>query len=377
MDINKLAEMVKDFTEKNYYNRYEKKYYKFVYKGDGRCKICSRYNGRVFSEEDLPRTHPNCKCARETTDPADIALGKFQPRAEYFVGKVNFNANRRALEKIYGVQIDGNLHSAPQCKLADMIKKSNYVTALYRHICLREKKVERPYLDGNDIPTIGIGANMTEESVIKKLKNMGLITRETEDILRGYDHNDRNQRLAMEQYLKRLNLKLEDSQILQLFGASLQNAENDVKKRLRPGKWISKQDPDGNTFMEWKDEPRKISDAEWKSMNPLVKAICVDLAFNLGGPRFSNYESFIKAVNARDYRRAALELLNSDDYRNNIKPVDKAEKKKRNLGLAYRRRDAAIELTNLAEEMAVQKKTEAEMKKEPEKKCPESEYAFQ
>jgi len=359
MDINKLAEMVNDFTEKNYCNRYEKKYYKFVYKGAGRCKICSRYNGRVFSEEDLPRTHPNCKCARETTDPADIALGKFQPRTEYFVGKVNFNANRRDLEEKYGVQIDGNPHSAPQYRLADMIKKSNYVTALYRHLCLREKKAKRPYLDGSDIPTIGIGANMTEESVINKLKSMGLITRETEDILRNYDHNDKNQRLAMEQYLSRLNLKLEDSQILQLFGASLQNAENDVKKRLRPGKWISKQDPDGNTFMEWKDEPRKISDAEWKSMNPLVKAICVDLAFNLGGPRFSNYESFIKAVNAGDYRRAALELLNSDDYRNNIKPVDKAEKKKRNLGLAYRRRDAAIELTKLAEEMAKQKKKES------------------
>ena len=270
--------------------------------------------------------------------------------------KVNFNAGRRDLEREYGVQIDGNPHSAPQYKLADMIKKSTYVTALYRNLCFREKKAERPYLDGNGIPTIGIGANMTEESVINKLKSMGLITRETEDILRGYDHNDKNQRVAMEQYLKRLNLELKDSQILQLFGASLQDAENDVKKRLRPGKWISKKDPDGNTFMEWKDEPQKIDDAAWKNMHPLVKTICVDLAFNLGGPRFSEYKSFIKAVNAGDYRRAALELLNSDDYRNNIRPVDKTRKETRNLGLAYRRRDAAIELTKLAEEMAAQKK---------------------
>ena len=56
-----------------------KKYYKFVYKGDGSCKICSQYDGRVFSDENLPETHPNCKCAEKTDDPVDIALGKFYP----------------------------------------------------------------------------------------------------------------------------------------------------------------------------------------------------------------------------------------------------------------------------------------------------------
>ena len=373
MDLEKLTEMVKDLTEGA---AVKKKYYKFVYKGDGRCKICSRYDGRVFSGGNLPRTHPNCKCARETTDPVDIALGKFQPPTEYFVKKVNFNAGRRDLEREYGVQIDGNPHSAPQYKLADMIKKHNYITAMYRHLCLREKKAERPYLDSKDIPTIGIGANMTEEGVISKLKSMGLITRETEDILRGYDRNDKNQRLALEQYLTRLNLKLEESQILNLFVVSLRNAEDDVRKRLRPGRWISKKDPDGNTFMEWKEEPQKIDDAAWKNMHPLVKAICVDLAFNLGGPRFSEYKSFIKAVNAGDYRRAALELLNSDDYRNNIKPVDKTRDEKSNLGLAYRRRDAAIELTKLAEEMAEQKNPKTKMLEEPETKHPAEKYVF-
>ena len=57
----------------------------------------------------------------------------------------------------------------------------------------------------------------------------------------------------------------------------------------------------------------------------------------------AEYKNFIKALKAEDYRRAAIELLNSKDYNDNI-----GNRYKR--GVAYRRRDAAIELTELAEE---------------------------
>ena len=46
---------------------------------------------------------------------------------------------------------------------------------------------------------------------------------------------------------------------------------------------------------------------------------------------------------------AALELLDSGDYRDNIKTA--ANKNPKNPGLAKRRRDAAIELTELAEKI--------------------------
>ena len=63
------------------------KYYKFTYNGDGRCKICPQYNGKVFPEDKLPQTHPNCKCAKLTSDPVDISMGKYSPAVEYFIGK--------------------------------------------------------------------------------------------------------------------------------------------------------------------------------------------------------------------------------------------------------------------------------------------------
>ena len=58
----------------------------------------------------------------------------------------------------------------------------------------------------------------------------------------------------------------------------------------------------------------------------------------------AKYKNFIKAIKAEDYRRAALELLDSQDFNAN-----KNHTKKR--GVAERRRDAAIELTELAEEL--------------------------
>ena len=99
------------------------KYYKFTYKGDGRCKICPQYDGKVFPEDKLPQTHPNCKCAKLTSDPTDISIGKYSPAVEYFIGKKNFNDSRRKLETIFGKQIDTIPHSAPQYKLADMLKR--------------------------------------------------------------------------------------------------------------------------------------------------------------------------------------------------------------------------------------------------------------
>ena len=51
-----------------------------------------------------------------------------------------------------------------------------------------------------------------------------------------------------------------------------------------------------------------------------------------------------KAVKAEDYRRAALELLDSRDFNKNIND-------RNTRGVAIRRRDAAIELTELAEEI--------------------------
>ena len=34
------------------------KYYKFTYQGDGKCKICPQYDGKVFPENKIPQTHP-------------------------------------------------------------------------------------------------------------------------------------------------------------------------------------------------------------------------------------------------------------------------------------------------------------------------------
>ena len=324
------------------------KYYKFTYKGDGRCKICPQYDGKVFPEDKLPQTHPNCKCAKLTSDPTDIAIGKFSPALEYFIGKNNFNDSRRKLETIFGKQIDTIPHSEPQYKLSDMIKRDGYVMALYRHIAFREKKESIPYLDGKLIPTVGVGANMTEEYIIKELLNMKAISPTTADILRKFKNLNEYSRQREIERLK-LQIKLNENQMMRLFAKSFTVARNDAQSVLSKGKWVKQKDKNGKVYMAWDDNA--IDNITWQKMPDLVKAVCVDLSFNLGKQRMGKYKSFIKAVKAEDYRRAALELLNSGDYRDNIKTDPSKEPK--NPGLAKRRRDAAIELTELAEKISV------------------------
>ena len=317
------------------------KYYKFTYKGDGRCRICPQYDGKVFPEDKLPQTHPNCKCAKETSDPIDIALGKFLPSQEYFVGRKNFNDNRRKLETKYGKQIDNNPHSEPQYKLVDMIKRDGYIMALYRHIAIREGKFARPYPDGKNIPTVGVGANMTEEYIIRELLNMKAISLNTANTLRNFHRYDKNSQDTINLYLER-QLKLTEHQIQQLFEKSFTVAQKDAQSVLSKGKWIKQKDKNGKSYMIWNDNV--VDNTTWQKMPDSVKAICVDLSFNTGGNQLAKYKNFIKAVKAEDYRRAALELLDSRDFNKNIN-------NRNTRGVAIRRRDAAIELTELAEEI--------------------------
>ena len=330
-----------DKTMQKLNNASRKKYYKFVYKGDGRCEICSQYDGRVFSDENLPETHPNCKCVEETDDPVDIALGKFYPAKEYYIGTKNFNATRRNLETRYGWQIDDSSHSAPQFRLGDNIERLGYNTALYRNIAFREGKFSRPYPDGNGIPTVGVGANMTEAHIIKELLKMNVISEKTASELRAFRRLDKSQK---EEFVARLQktVRLTEDQIQRLFSLSREIAQKDAQQIFSKGKWMRGKNKNGKSIMVWCDGVRD-SDT-WRKMPDVVKAICVDLSFNIGSVRMSKYKNFIRAVKAEDYRRAALELLDSRDFNAN-----KDTTKKR--GVAERRRDAAIELTELAEEL--------------------------
>ncbi len=143
-----------------------------------------------------------------------------------------------------------------------------------------------------------------------------------------------------------LHVQLTEEQMFSFLKEDCQKAENAAKDVICKGGWIEKTRQDGTKYMEWSDS--LVDKNAWDRLPDLVKAICADMVFNLGKGGFKNYPSFIKAIKAGDYRRAAMELLKSIDYESNIKTPTNPEPK--NPGLAKRRLDAAIELTKLAEE---------------------------
>lgn len=328
------------------------KYYKFTYKGDGKCKICQQFNGKVFSEDDIPQTHPNCKCATETKVPADIAMGKYKPQSDYYIGKLDFNKNRRQIEEKYGRIIDNSQFSAPGYELADNINKKGLQRAVFDHKIFREGKQTKSYFDGKNIPTIGIGVNMLTN--MDRLLKMKVITQAQYDTLKWWKGLSETERKDNKNRLTNVlqGVELTDEQIFSFFAEDCQKAEDSAKDVMCKGGWTERTRQNGTKNMEWSDS--LADNRAWDKLPNLVKAICADMVFNLGKDGFTKYPSFIKAIKAGDYRRAAMELVDSADYKSNIKTS--ANTNPKNPGLAKRRLDAAIELTKLADEEDAKKR---------------------
>lgn len=133
---------------------------------------------------------------------------------------------------------------------------------LIRHHEGARKKV---YKDSKGIPTIGIGFNLKQPSAKHILQELGIDYKKT---LQG-------------KYI------LTDAQIESLFKITFEKAHNDAR-RIVPN---------------------------FDSHPSEVKAILVDMCFNLGDEGFSKFENFIKALSTKDYYKAAYEMVDSDWYK--------------------------------------------------------------
>lgn len=120
------------------------------------------------------------------------------------------------------------------------------------------------YKDSLGIPTIGIGYNLQNHNAVKDLNNLGL---SLQNVLNGKP--------------------LSDSQVNILFNRSVDIAVKDVKKYY----------PDFDNL-------------------PLqAKIVLIDMSFNLGYNRLKQFKKLKKALELKDYNRAADEMVNSLWYR--------------------------------------------------------------
>lgn len=330
-------------------------YYKFV--ATNCCDKCKVFEGKMFREDEAPKLplHPNCNCELEPiTDPVDLALAKYMPKEKYsHKDNKDFNEDRRQKEKNFGTIIDNSSFSAPGKELEENIKKKGLAAAICDNIAFREgKDGSHVYFDGHNLPTIGVGANLTQEHIIQKLLEMKVLSAVQTDALRRYGKLAEGDRTsdAQKQLKQTLsNINLTQAQIQALFQMTYKVAEKEVISRVSKGGWDRVVAADGRVVMVWNES--KVDKTAWDKLPDLVKAICIDLSFNTGGKELERYQLFLKAIKAGDYRRAAIELLDSKDYKDNIGP------NANNPGLAKRRRDAAIELSKLAGEQEANRKS--------------------
>lgn len=117
------------------------------------------------------------------------------------------------------------------------------------------------YPDSEDIPTIGIGFNMLRGDARERIEKLEI---------------DYDKLLAKE-------ISLTDNHIYTLFEPDFDTAVNDAVA-LVPDFWNQPED---------------------------VQLAMVDMLYNLGGPRFSQFKLLIAALKAKNYLEAAAQMLNS------------------------------------------------------------------
>jgi lysozyme len=137
--------------------------------------------------------------------------------------------------------------------------KQDLLDMIERH----EGKRNRIYKDSLGVPTIGIGFNLNRVDAKQKLFNLGI------DINKVFQGQ-----------------KLTDEQVYSLFKDDVQTAKNDAMKFL----------PNFN------EQPE------------IVQNILVDMAFNLGYNRLSNFKDFRQALISKNYNQASKEMKDSKWY---------------------------------------------------------------
>jgi len=134
------------------------------------------------------------------------------------------------------------------------------------------------YLDSQNIPTIGVGVNLTNphnQELISQLdinnKGVGVVT--VDDLIKDSRSNNKIYNLS-------------DEQVELLFNKSLELAESDARQFLP-------------NLENYPDEVRKV---------------LVDMSFNLGLSKLLEFKKMRKALINQDYQEATKQMINSDWY---------------------------------------------------------------
>ena len=140
------------------------------------------------------------------------------------------------------------------------------IETIRRYITFNEGKRNEVYNDSLGIPTIGVGFNLQRRDAAPKIESFGL---SYESVLLG-------------------QVSLSDTQIATLLDGDIETAIDKIVRRLFPN---------------------------FDSIDTARQVILVDLAFNMGYSRLSQFVNTIAAINAEDWEKAADELMDSRWYR--------------------------------------------------------------
>lgn len=152
--------------------------------------------------------------------------------------------------------------SAPTQTYVKTVAPQSIIASILNRVIQHEGKRDQKYIDTRGIPTIGVGFNLNKPGADARLKQVG----------------------ANPIKIKAGKAKLTDSQIQTLLVDDLEQAQEDAKSLI----------------------------ANFDKLPQTVQGVLIEMAFNLGRTRLSEFKRFLSNVSTGKWAAAAGEMLRSD-----------------------------------------------------------------
>lgn len=181
---------------------------KFIWKSNG-CEACTQYNGQEFTLEEVPNTHPNCKCE---------LISKDNPQKTI---KPEFDSDKYHREK------------EEERRLLELTKK---------RLKEDENIKYHPYLDTKGIITTGNGANIDSKEAFMNVNwqvdGRPATKAEKEAAYKAMKNTKKNgkygQKFGAQYYKNKTNLRIDDKEAERMRDEHLKKDLKEIKKEV-PG----------------------------------------------------------------------------------------------------------------------------------------------
>jgi GH24 family phage-related lysozyme (muramidase) len=197
-----------------------------------------------------------------SASPEKFTYSTLQDAIENELGAFDFDSRKKIESHLRLISPSTKIQTSQSQSYSKQSSKQSIISKILNRVVQHEGKRDSVYLDSRGIPTIGVGFNLNKPDASDRLKKVG----------------------ANPVKIKKGKAKLNDSQIQTLLIDDLEQALSDARSLV----------------------------SNFDTLPQEVQGVLIEMAFNLGKTRLSEFKRFLSKLSLGKWTDAASEMLRSD-----------------------------------------------------------------